>query len=137
MVFSGVLFPDHPVHDPHDAVCLPGKGFVVGHHDKGLSAFPAQVPDKGVQEVCIRAVQVSGGFIRQDHLGSVHQGPRHRHPLHPVGERELLRELGRGPQVVDAAQAGGAAGAGDAAAFLQLAPAYAVTLRMTWTNLTY
>jgi len=63
----------------------------VGDHDDGGAAL-VEIGQQLHHLVAVRGVQVAGGLVRQDQLGTAHHRPAHGHPL-LLPPRQLLREM--------------------------------------------
>lgn len=84
------------IRNAQDPVGLFCQGLIMRHHDKRLSSFAAQIPDKTVEHGCIFAVKVAGRFIGQDDLWRIHKGASDRDALlFSAGElwRALIRPV--------------------------------------------
>lgn len=79
---------DHPVLDRDYFIKMLQQGEVMGCHDKRSAQFFALPLHQGHDLAGIMAVEVSRGFVGQDKLGEMGQGPGDRHPL-LLAPREL------------------------------------------------
>mgnify|MGYP001593277421 CR=1 FL=1 len=72
---------DLAVFHADDAVGLGGEFFVVGDDDEGGAACAVHLSHEGKEGIAGVGVEVAGGLIGEDHIGTLNEGAGYRHAL--------------------------------------------------------
>ena len=76
-----VLANDPAVLHLQTSVADSGQFLAVRGNEKGMAEIVPQLPEQLVHFLGILAIQISGRFIGEDHLGAIEQCPGHGYTL--------------------------------------------------------
>ncbi len=91
LIYLKYFFRNSPVHQPYAPVRLLREMRLVGHDDHRLAVLLHQPPENIEHLLCVLAVEIARGLIRENNRGVIRERPGDRHaPTLSAGD--LLRQ---------------------------------------------